>query len=137
MPIQLHIKPEHNLVILVHVGTIPDDEFFEFYKDLFTKSQYDLSMNLLVDLRQTDSTPRSSEMLSQFAKFLQSRLANMTAHPKAAVIAPGDISFGLARMFGFFSDSGQWDFEVFREVDDAFAWLHLPTDLMDDTETES
>ena len=130
MPITFRIRPEYNLVIIVHVGTIPDDRFLAFYKSLFESDQYDLSMNLLVDLRQADSASRSSKVLLQFAEFVRTKFSDITARPKVAVVAPDDISFGLASMYEIFAVFVSWDFVVFRAMDAALAWLGLPEDLI-------
>jgi len=130
MPIELHIRPEHHLVILVHVGATPDDEFLAFYRSLYESDTFDSSMNQLVDLRQADSQSRSPEVLRQFAGFIKSTLEDDGVYPKIAVVAPRDLSFGLARMYQAFAASVPWDFAVFRAMDAALAWLGLPEDLM-------
>jgi hypothetical protein len=128
--IEFLARPEYNLGILVHKGRIPDDEFLTFYKSLFESDSFDLSMNLLVDLREADSGPRSPEVLRKFAEFMRVTLANVTVRPRVAVIAPKDLSFGLARMYEVLADSVHWDFVVFRVMDAALAWLGVPEDLM-------
>lgn len=54
--------------------------------------------------------------------------------PKIAVIAPKDLSFGMARMFEAFSDTVPFNFGVFREIDAALAWLGVPENLLEDLE---
>ena len=130
MPLKYHIRPEYNLIILVHIGTIPDDEFINFYKSLYEKDPLLTTMNHLVDLRQTDSTPRSSSVLSQFAEFMKGRVTETAERPKVAVVAPKDLSFGLARMYEVFADQVKWDFVVFRDIDAALAWIGLPEDFI-------
>jgi hypothetical protein len=130
MPITYRTHPEHNLVILEHSGKISDEEFLAFYKGLYQGDISIASMNLLVDLREADSSPRSSDVLHQFADFLQSSFESVTTHPKVAVVAPRDLSFGLARMYEAFADSIPWDFTVFRTIDEALTWLGLPEDLI-------
>jgi hypothetical protein len=58
-------------------------------------------------------------------------LSGITMRPRVAVVAPKDLSFGLARMYDAFADSIPWNFVVFRAMDAALAWLGLPEDLMD------
>ena len=136
MPITYQVRREHHLILLVHIGTIPDDEFLAFYKSLYENDRIDPLMNLLVDLRQADSTPRSPDVLRQFAQFIQAKLKEVPEQPKVAVVAPEDLSFGLARMYEIFSYSVPWDFEVFRTMDDALAWLGLPEDFINGPEKE-
>jgi hypothetical protein len=129
MSITFHTETEHNLIILVHTGTTPDDEFLAFYKGLYGSDTFDLSMNLLVDLREADSSERSADVLHEFADFVRAAHNSLTTHPKVAVVAPKDLSFGLARMYEAFTDSVPWDFTVFRVIEAALAWLGMPEDL--------
>lgn len=122
--------PEHKLAILKHVGTIPDKEFLDFYKKLFRSDTFDPAMNLLVDLREADSTSRSKEVLLQLAEFMHATLSGITTKIKVAVVAPKELSFGLARMYEAFSNMTPLDFVVFRSTDTALAWLGLPEDLL-------
>ena len=125
MPISYHLKPDQKLVVLVHKGIISDEEFLSFYEALYEDAQFDKSFNLLVDLRQTESSVRSAAALNQFADFIRKQFVNISVKPKVAVVAPKDISFGLARMYEVFSDDVPWQFAVFRAADAALAWLGL------------
>ncbi len=130
MPITYSTHPEHNLIILVHTGIIPDEEFLTFYKGLYQSDPSFTSMDHLVDLREADSSPRSSDVLHKFADFMQPFFESLTTRPKVAVVAPRDLSFGLARMYEALADAIPWDFTVFRNTDTALAWLGLPENLM-------
>lgn len=131
MPITYQLKPDERVVILVHVGAVSDAEFLSFYKALYENNIFDNSFNLLVDLRQTESSVRSSTALNELANFIGRQYLNATVRPKVAVVAPEDISFGLARMYEIFSGDVPWEFVVFRAADAALAWLGLPENLMD------
>ncbi len=137
MPITFHYRPEVNLVICVHIGNRPDDEFLAAYKGMYKNDLYNISMNRLVDFRQALSSSRSSSALKELARFVDIQFAGTNAHPKVAVIAPGDLSFGISRMYEAFSDTAPWDLVVFRAVDAALAWLGLPEDFMDKFENET
>ncbi len=72
--------------------------------------------------------PNNREGLCMITK---SKLADSSTCPKVAVVAPNDLSFGLARMYDAFAGSIPWDFVAFRAVDAALAWLSAPENLMD------
>ena len=137
MPITYQLKPDERLVILVHVGAVTNDEFLSFYKALFEDDQFDKSFNLLVDLRQAESSVRSAETLNEFADFIRRQYVSTTARPKVAVVAPEDISFGLARMYEVFSGDVPWEFAVFRAAAAALAWLGLFENLMNDLDQDA
>ncbi len=42
---------------------------------------------------------------------------------KIAVVAPGNITYGISRIFKVFRESDETEFAVFRELDEARAWL--------------
>jgi hypothetical protein len=136
MPISYHLRPEEKLVVLIHDGFVTNGEFKSFYKSLYEDNQFDLSFNMLVDLRQAESSVRSAETLQESAEFMKRQYESTTATPKVAVVAPEDISFGLARMYEAFSEEVPWEFEVFRATDAALAWLGLPDSLMNDLDQD-
>jgi hypothetical protein len=125
MPVTFEFRPDQSVVITTHEGLVPDAEFLSAYTSLFENPQFDPTYDLLVDLRSADSSARSTEALKAFAEFIQSRYEAVETRPRVAVVAPQNVSFGLARMYGSFSDPVQWEFRVFREISDAFEWLGL------------
>ena len=129
MTIESLVRPEHKLAIFVQTGRVPDDEFLAFYNSFFESDAFKPPMNILVDLRETSSSSRSPEALLRFAESGKAKLADITASTKVAVVAPKDLSFGLARLYEVLSDSVDWNFVVFRAMDAALAWLGLPEDL--------
>jgi hypothetical protein len=137
MPITYQLKPDARLVILVHVGAVTDDEFLSFYKALYEDTRFDKSFNVLVDLRQTESSVRSAAALNQFADFIRRQFVNTTIRPKVGVVAPKDISFGFARMYEVISGDVPWEFVVFRAADAALAWLGLSENLMNDLDQDA
>jgi hypothetical protein len=136
MPISYHLKPDARLVILIHAGAVTDDEFLRFYKSLYEDNRFDKSFNLLIDLGQTSSSVRSAAALRELAQFMQKQFVNTTARPKIAVVAPKDVSFGMARMYNFFSRDMSYEFAVFRTTNAALTWLGLPENLLNDLDQD-
>lgn len=137
MPITCDIKPDAKLVIFAHVGVVPDDEFLSSYRRFLKDPRFNKSFNLLVDLRRTNSSSRSSIALCTLAEFMQEVFTNNTTPPKIAVVAPKDLSFVMAHLYEVFSDSVLWDFTIFRALDAALAWLGAPENLMEDSEQDA
>src|SRR5262245_22008286 len=46
---------------------------------------------------------------------------------RTAIVAPADVSYGLARMYEAYQEPTAGELRVFRSLDDALAWLR-PTD---------
>ena len=139
MPITFHFRPDANLVVCVHEGTRPDDQFLACCKTMYKHELYDLSMNRLVDMREAESASRSTDCLRKLASFLCEQFKETQAHPKIAIVAPKDLSFGIARMYEIFTEDEDrpWDLVIFRAVDAALAWLDLPDDFLDDIEKDA
>jgi hypothetical protein len=130
MPIESYIKPEHDLVVFVHTGRVPDDEFLAYYKSFFGNEGFSPPGKILVDLRETSSSSRSHDAILDSAKIAEKSFGGNDPVTKVAVVAPQDLSFGLARLYEILADSAKWDFVVFRAIDTALAWLGLPEDLI-------
>lgn len=133
MPITCDFRPDVKLAVFSQVGVVPDDEFLSSYRRFLQDPRLSKSFNLLVDLRRTCSSSRSSGALRKLAEFMQEMYTDKTVLPKVAVIAPEDLSFGLARMYEVFTSHLSWDFAVFRAPDVALAWLRAPENLLDHT----
>ena len=129
MPISFDIRRDLSLAIATHEGVVPDEEFLTAYRSLYGSSRFDKSFNLLVDLTRADSSTRSTETLKGFADFIRGQYAGTDVSPKVAVVAPENISFGLARMYESFADTVRWEFRVFREIPDALFWMGLEEEL--------
>jgi hypothetical protein len=134
VPIEFLFRPEFNLVICEHIGAVDDEEFFASYKSLYRDDRFVQSMDHLVDLSRADSSLRSRQSLQSFAIFMKGKLPQTDKKPKIAIIAPKNVSFGLARMYESLADEVPWDFAVFRSSNDALAWLSLPENFMDFTD---
>ena len=130
MPIIFDFKPEYNLVVSRQVGAIDDEEFLTSYRSLFEGDRFQPSTNLLVDLRQADSSKRSKEAIEGFARYFKEWMQKVEKKSRVVVIAPRDVSFGLARMYEAYSESAHIDFTVFREADAALEWLGITEDAL-------
>ena len=132
MPISFCFRPEHKVLICSHIGTIGDEEFLNSYTSLLENDRFAETMNLIIDLSRADSSERSQLVLQSFAIIAKERFQDIRTKPMIAVIAPKDVSFGLARMYETFADMIPWDFAVFRTAGKALAWLRLPENFLDD-----
>jgi hypothetical protein len=122
---------EHRLIVSVHVGTVPDEEFLRFYRQLLGDAEFNEKYNLLVDLRRATSGERSTEALRSLSSVVAERYRLVEPAPKTAVIAPTDISFGLGRMYQSFVHTVPGEVVIFRAADAALAWLGIPPEVLD------
>lgn len=130
MPIRHQIRPDLGVALSTHEGIVSDEEFLASYRAFLDSPDYDLGFHRLVDLRRADSSSRSSDALRTIATYVKHRYTNVDVAPKTAVIAPRDLSFGLARMYQMFSELVPGDVVVFRSVDAALAWLGVSDEMI-------
>jgi len=55
-------------------------------------------------------------------------LASLNQDLVQAIVAPGDLSYGIGRMYASRIDGGAWPTQVFRVRDEAEAWLRTQLD---------
>lgn len=130
MPITHQYHEASQLTAFTHAGTVPDDEFLDAYRTAFDDSRVRGSCCLLIDLRTTQSGARSAQALREMGEMMLDVFGSTGNAPKVAVVAPGDLSFGLARMYESFSHRVDWEFSVFRDPRAALEWLGLPADTL-------
>lgn len=130
MPITYRIIKEHGLIVSIHSGTAPDDEFLRIYGQLFEDPDFSDRYHLLVDLRRASSEERSTTALRSLSSIVAQRYRNVESAPKTAIIAPTDISYGLGRMYQTFVDTVPGEVVIFRAADAALAWLGAPPDVL-------
>ena len=132
MPITYTIRKNEGVVVSRHLGEVSDQELLDTYRQLYNDPDYQPSFNKVVDLRTTKSTGRSPDALRDIAQLIKSRYATTYERAKTAIIAPRDLSFGLARMYQVFSEDTPQETMVFREVQQALDWLHLSGNILDE-----
>jgi hypothetical protein len=132
MPVHHYLVSIVSLAVFVHDGAVTDEELLASYETLYNDPEVDVSFNQLVDLRRADSSRRSAAALRQLVDIVRSKLSCLATQPRIAVVAPGDLSFGLARMFEAFSQTMSTEIMVFRTVDEALTWLRIPDETFDE-----
>lgn len=88
---------------------------------------YDISMSVFEDLRHLKTVDFDYDRVRCLGTGVALHFAGSPVTVKAAHYAPGDLAFGMARMFQtVFSEIENLDFAVFRDFDAAMAFLDLP-----------
>jgi hypothetical protein len=98
MPLFVRIDPEKRLVVVAGYGTLTDDEVFAYERDYARRSDT-IGFDELADLSHVTgitlpSTDRVGDLVTEAAGKDALRGTN-----KLAIVAPGDLAYGLGRMF--------------------------------------
>jgi hypothetical protein len=118
MSIRYLIDPEARLVTVSVEGDLGIDEYLEANGRLSKDPDFCPDYAELIDLRKARLSEISGQNVREFAE----RPPLYSADSRMAVVAPGDLEFGLARMFEALRD-GARTVRVFRELADAHSWI--------------
>ncbi len=94
-------EPEDMLAVMDELGSMPD-------------SSLRLYVMIQAEVMLSTAEVREGAKIARSYEYQPSRVA---------VVAPGSITYGISRIFKVFRESEQTEFDVFRELDEARAWL--------------
>ena len=124
MPISYRIDVERNLVLTTGSGTLTDNDIIQFKARLLQDPDFKPGMKELSDIRgidQLDITPSGVQaMVQQDAR----NSAEVASH-KLALVVSKEVAYGMARMYQTLTQSNIETVGVFRDIDEARAWLQL------------
>ena len=131
MPASYSLHDDHGLVVTRFRGVIDNGVFIPLYRDLLSDPGYRLGMNELADLRDVSRLDLTSAGLEEVRLLTERAYAGSDASFRSAIVAPSDLSFGIARMYEIFSSEGPEKVTVVRTLEEGLAVLgldHLPPD---------
>ena len=104
-------------------GLIGDRELFDAYSTLVNEATYDPSLDDLIDLRAVTHMGVTGAGLHRLIAMYDQRDSDGYS-TRAAIVAPTDVLYGVARMFQTLrGDETPDEIVVFRSMDDALQWL--------------
>ena len=124
MPISYRIDLERNLALTTASGTLTDDDVLQLKARLLRDPDFKPGMKELSDIRSIDRldvTPAGVRAVVQQDK--RDR-AHVASHKLALVLAT-EVAFGLVRMYQILTQSTMENVGVFRNIDEANAWLQM------------
>ena len=123
MPAEYELDLALGLVRTKEWGVLTEDDLRELYERIRSDPAFDPSFRQLCDLREVTKITTTAEALRFLA---QSRV--FSPDSRRAFVVGRAVDFGLARMFQAYSEVAGQTVEVFREMDEAEAWLGLKTE---------
>lgn len=124
MPISYRIDVERNLVLTTASGTLTDDDIVQHKARLVRDPDFNSAMKELSDIRgidQLDVTPGGVAAMVQ----QDIRDSAAVASHKLALVVSKEVAYGMARMYQTLTKSNIEAVGVFRDIDEARAWLQL------------
>jgi len=129
MPITYQIDPERSLVTISAYGVLEEPEYRETRAELASDSRFRLGMKVLEDFRSVEKHEFTTEGYNRFIE-QEILLQPIFGNGRHAIVTHSDLQYGLTRkLIGEMGTSSR-DAQVFRDMEDAKAWL------FDEDETE-
>ncbi len=120
MPASYTIDLEQQAIFSQASGRLTDSDLIEHQRKVLVDPEFDPHLRQLWDLREVTAADVSSETLRELA-----RATSYAPDTMRALVAPGDVVYGLARMFQTLHEHAGEDLRVFRSIEDAKQWLGL------------
>lgn len=124
MPVEKRETDDGLGVIIIGSGSVTEAEYLDFYTRELSQGP-DACKNCrysLHDYSEVTSVTIASSAVGQIASFSK-KAAEANPDCVTAIVADKDIIFGLARMWEIQSSDAQMDVMVFRNREDAEAWI--------------
>ena len=133
MPIEYEIDHGRRLVTAKGIGLLTATDVFTYQREVWSRPDI-AGYNELMDMTAVEGIPASSpEGIRELAS-LAAEMDHQASFARLAIIAPDDLSFGLARMFQSyrnFDDRGTKEVGVFRTSEEAMTFLDAAPDEKD------
>ena len=124
MPVITEILSSRRLVVSRAIGVLVLDELADRQMKLLDHPEFDPSYDHLFDM--SGVTGVEDIRTSELESFALVRIFSYTS--RRAIVAPEDLVYGYARMYEVFSHSSEDNLAVFRNEDEAMAWLEAKSD---------
>ena len=128
MPIRTMIDKGSDLIRTTASGRITGRDLVEYYHRLRAHPDFRSSLNEIFDATQVDTIDLTADDVRRLSSVTE-EFTRRGVPVKVAIIAPGDLEFGMSRMYEMLQSQSINVLKVFRERDAAEAWIdHTPND---------
>ena len=121
MPLEYDVETETGLVVVHASGEIPPEEYFGLWATFIEDDRIQNAPRILADFREIELS-RSGADIRRVALGSKRFHAFMLGGSQA-VVATQEASFGMARMYEALLEGTGFEIEVFRDLEEARAWI--------------
>lgn len=122
MPIRYRVHRNLQVVHTVIDSTAEEADLCSYGDQVVSDVDFDSGFDRVVEFAQNGHTSDASLTLRALY-----RLLPPSSRIQRAVVAPGDLDFGISRQFQLIYDLSDEQFAVFRDLTDALDWLGIET----------
>ncbi len=127
MPISYRIDSERNLVLAEGSGVLTDDDLLVFRKRIINDPAFHSGMRELADFRAVEKHVHTTEGLNRFLEQEKKYAEILGRDYRIAIVTGSDLHFGFSRMYIVGVADTLPEVQVFRDMDEAEAWLFAVT----------
>jgi hypothetical protein len=130
------ILTERGLLVTRFRDRVTDEEFVGLYRRLLGDPRYETGLTEVADLRQVDDFRVTTSALRTVDGLIRARLAG-SAGCQTLIIAPGNLPYGLARLYGALADGGPEQVRVYRTLEETAEGAGLAAETLRDVLDEA
>lgn len=122
MPLTYHLDPQHDAVVIKGHGTLSLDEVLRLLDDLASSGPQIRGKNGIIDVALATDTKMTFDSIRRISDRV-SQMDDLFRDTRWAVVAPGDVMYGVARIYETLRSGGPFEVRAFRAADEAEAWV--------------
>ena len=127
MTLEYEFLEKWKLVLVKITGIVTFKEMAGHLTSLSKDPRYVPPMRKLIDLRECLNYSLTREQAEKLAA-LNRELIHSFKDERCAIVAPGDLAFGMSRAHEMYTSGSGLDIQVFRKLRDALEWLGISSD---------
>jgi hypothetical protein len=130
MTVEYRFLEEWKLVLVKISGSVTFEQMTTYLQSLSKDPRYTPPMKKLVDFRECRNYTLTREEAEKFAIFNR-ELSHAFPNEKCAIVAPGDLEFGMSRVHEMYISGSGLEISVFRRMSDALGWMDIDPELLE------
>jgi hypothetical protein len=124
MPVEHRYDAALRTLFVTFTGEVSETELLDTARKLSADPSIPPGRRELVDLSRIENSDVTSAALRRVAH-IYSETDKQPEDSQVAIVAPGDLYYGLSRMYEAFRRSSPVEIRVFRELAEARSWLGI------------
>jgi hypothetical protein len=122
MPLSVRVDPAKDLVFVDASGVLSLEDALHVIDGLSMAGPEVCGRNGMIDSSRVTGTTLSFDTIRQISTHV-THIEDLFRGTRWAVIAPGDVMFGFARMYEMLHSGSSFEVRIFRTPGEAHAWL--------------
>lgn len=122
MPVTFDYDAEHDLIVVTFSGFVNHQELLRFVDNVRKDEHFTTTANELIVADGFTGSDIDADLLLVLSQ-RSYELSLTTPDKKVALVPTSDLEFGFARTYQSMAEKTLWKVEIFRDRDEALAWL--------------